>query len=110
MFLAVHQQVIPGYAPIYDYYFNFLKQASHLLLDEHLMKDSLWGYNEQNHPLSGKQLYAERNSTDFCKLGKDYVASQVNALDLSLCGDRLLHCFCQVILVINSTTLMNCIG
>ena len=63
----------PGYAPVDVYHFDFLKQASHLLLDEHLMKDSLWGYNEWTDPVSGEQLYAEINSGDFWKLGKEYV-------------------------------------
>ena len=44
---------IPGYAPVDIYHFDFLKQVRHLLLDEHLMKDSLWGYNEQINPVSG---------------------------------------------------------
>jgi hypothetical protein len=52
-------------APIHVYCFNFLKQASRLLLDEHLMKDCLWGYHECNHPVSSEQLYAEMNSSDF---------------------------------------------
>ena len=56
---------IPGYAPVHIYHFNFLKQASHLLLDEHLMKDSLWGYIKWIDPESGKQLYAEMISDDF---------------------------------------------
>jgi hypothetical protein len=101
---------VPGYAAIHVYCFNFLlKQAHRLLLDEHLMKDSLWGYNEQNHAVSGKRVYAEMNSGDFWKLGKDYVGNRVNALDLSLRGDGLPHCFCPVILFIDGT-LVNRIG
>ena len=44
---------VPGYAAIDVYCFNFLEQVCRLLLDEHLMKDSLWGYNEQLDPDSG---------------------------------------------------------
>ena len=44
---------VPGYAAINIYHFDFLKQVHHLWLDEHLMKDSLWGYNEQIDPVSG---------------------------------------------------------
>ena len=44
---------VPGYAAVNVYHFNFIKQVSHLLLDEHLMKDSLWGYNEWIDPVSG---------------------------------------------------------
>ena len=94
---------IPGYAPIDVYHFNFLKHASHLLLDEqHLMKDSLLGYNNWIDPVSGEQLYAEMNSSDFWKFGKEYVAKQVNDLHPSLNdGDGLPHYLCLVILCIN---------
>ena len=65
---------VPGYAPVDVYHFDFLEQVHHLLLDEHLMKDSLWGYNEWIDPLSGSCLYSETNTGDFWKLGDDYVA------------------------------------
>jgi hypothetical protein len=44
---------VPGYAAIDVYRFDFLEQVHHLLLDEHLMTDSLWGYNELIDPVSG---------------------------------------------------------
>ena len=44
---------IPGYAAINIYRFDFLEQVCHLLLDEYLMMDSLWGYNELIDPVSG---------------------------------------------------------
>ena len=94
---------VPGYAPVHVYCFDFLQQASCLLLDENLMKDSLWGYNEKIHPVSGKRVYAEMNTGDFWKLGDDYVENRVNALDPSLCVDGLKHHFCPVILFIDST-------
>ena len=56
---------IPGYAAVDIYCFDFIKQVHHLLLDEHLMKDSHWGYNERIDPVSGNQLYAEMNLSDF---------------------------------------------
>ena len=44
---------VPGYAAVNVYCFDFLEQVRCLLLDEHLMKDSLWGYIEWIDPLSG---------------------------------------------------------
>ena len=64
----------PGYAAINVYGFDFLEQVRHLLLDEHLMMDSLWGYNELIDPVSGDRLYSEINSADVWKLGNDYVS------------------------------------
>ena len=49
------------------------------------------------------------NSGDFWKLGDEYVAKQVNDLDLSLPVDGLPHFLCPVILFIDST-LANHIG
>ena len=65
---------VPGYAAIDVYHFNFLEQVRRLLLDEHLMMDSLWGYNKLIDPVSGDRLYSEMNSGDFWKLGDDYVS------------------------------------
>jgi hypothetical protein len=65
---------VPGYAAIDVYRFDFLEQVRHLLLDEHLMTDSLWGYKELIDPVSGDRLYSEMNSGDFWKLGNDYVS------------------------------------
>ena len=67
------------------------------------MKDSLWGYNKWIHQVSGEWLYAEMNSRDFWKLGKEYVAKWVNDPDPSLHGDGLPHYLCPVILFIDST-------
>ena len=83
---------VPGYAAVDIYCFDFVKQVCHLLLDEHLMKDSLWGYNEQIDPVSGNQLYAEMNSGNFWKLGNEYVAKQVNLIRLFLLMDYLTSC------------------
>ena len=44
---------VPGYASVDIYHFDFLEQVHRLLLDEHLMMDSLWGYNELIDPVSG---------------------------------------------------------
>ena len=44
---------VPGYAAIDVYHFDFIKQVSCLRLDEHLMKDFLWGYNKWIDPVSG---------------------------------------------------------
>ena len=49
------------------------------------------------------------NSSDFWKLGDEYVVKQVNALDLSLHVDGLPHFLCPVILFIDSA-LVDCIG
>ena len=65
---------IPGYAAIDIYCFDFFEQVHHLLLDEHLMTDSLWGYNKLIDRVSGDQLYSEMNTSDFWKLGDDYVS------------------------------------
>jgi hypothetical protein len=81
---------VPDHAPMHVYHFNFLKQVSRLLSDPDLMKDSLWGYNPQVCPDSGERVYAEMNTGDFWKLGKDYVANRVSRLDLSLL-DGLPH-------------------
>jgi hypothetical protein len=44
---------VPGYAAIDIYRFDILEQVHRLLLDEHLMTDSLRGYKELIDPVSG---------------------------------------------------------
>ena len=80
------------------YCFNFLCQSKRLYLNKELMAKSLWHYDPKvTH--SGDRLYSEMNTGDFWKLGVEYISK---CAILPSADKSLSHCFCPVILFIDS--------